>query len=170
LLPYLPVETIVPPRSSRLLQARDLPKDYIPRAKTFEKTKHLLLQQRSESRINAIAMSTALRGAGGFGKTTLATALCHDSEIKAAFPDGILWVTLGEQPPQPLDLLNSLLNSLEEFRVGATTLEEAQDRWSIALQDRIYLLVIDDVWQTAPLKTLLEGGPQCIRLITTRND
>jgi len=36
------------------------------------------------------AIATALRGAGGFGKTTLALALCHDTEIQVAFSDGIL--------------------------------------------------------------------------------
>ncbi|MBA3533734.1 MAG: hypothetical protein H0T73_17595, partial [Ardenticatenales bacterium] len=46
----------------------------------------------------AVAITTALRGAGGYGKTTLARALAHDPEVRAAFPDGILWVTLGENP------------------------------------------------------------------------
>jgi len=45
------------------------------------------------------AIATALRGVGGFGKTTL--ALCHDTEIQVAFPDGILQVELDEHPPRP---------------------------------------------------------------------
>ena len=40
---------------------------------------------------------SALQGAGGFGKTTLAAALCHDDDVKLAFGDGILWVTLGAE-------------------------------------------------------------------------
>src|SRR5262249_16273163 len=107
---------------------------------------------------------------GGFGKTTLALALCHDPEILAAFSDGILWVELGEQPPRALDLLNGILHSLEPSLSGAITLEEARDRWRTALHERRYLLVIDDVWQAVALSPLLEGGPQCVRLITTRND
>ena len=46
----------------------------------------------------AIAITTALRGAGGYGKTTLAKAVCHDPKIIERFSDGILWVTLGEKP------------------------------------------------------------------------
>jgi WD40 repeat protein len=151
----------------RLFQARDLPKGYIPRPKAFDAIKHLLLN-RQDGQMTAI--TTALRGAGGFGKTTLALALCHDPEIQAAFPDGILWVELGEQPPRALDLLNGLLASLEGSHSGAITLVEARERWRAALYDRESLLVIDDVWQAEALSPLLEGGLRCLRLVTTRND
>jgi hypothetical protein len=42
----------------------------------------------------------AIHGAGGFGKTVLATALCHEPEVIQAFPDGTVWVTLGEKNPE----------------------------------------------------------------------
>src|SRR5215467_232046 len=41
-----------------------------------------------------VALTTALRGAGGFGKTTLAVQACR--QLKAQFPDGILWCTVGQ--------------------------------------------------------------------------
>jgi hypothetical protein len=53
---------------------------------------------------------------------------------------------------------------------GAVTLEEVRDRWRTALSERVCLLVIDDAWQAAALEPLLEGGAQCVRLITKRND
>ena len=138
-----------------------------PRPKAFDAIKHLLLNRQGSQ---TAAITTALRGAGGFGKTTLALALCHDSEIQSAFPDGILWIELGERPPRPLDVLNGLLASLPDSRSGAITLDEARDRWRRALGEHRYLLVIDDVWQAADLSPLLEGGAQCMRLVTTRND
>ncbi|HEY0753489.1 MAG TPA: NB-ARC domain-containing protein [Ktedonobacteraceae bacterium] len=156
-----------PPIRPRLFQVRDLPKSYVPRLHAFAEIKQLLLKGQGKQ---TAAITTALRGAGGFGKTTLALALCHDAEIQAAFPDGILWIELGEQPPRALDLLNDLLASLEPARGVAITLEEARERWHIALQNRVCLLVIDDVWQAAALAALLEGGPACVRLVTTRND
>jgi WD40 repeat protein len=165
-LPGLSVPS-TPSGRPRLFQARDLPKGYVPRPKAFEAIKRLLLDQRGGQ---MTAITTALLGPGGFGKTTLALALCHDPEIQAAFSDGILWVELGEQPPRTLDLLNGLLAPLGVSHTGAITLDEARDRWRTALQDRVFLLVIDDVWQTAALELLLEGGPQCVRLVTTRND
>ena len=45
-----------------------------------------------------MAITAALRGAGGYGKTTLARALAHDPDIAGAYFDGILWVELGEKP------------------------------------------------------------------------
>jgi hypothetical protein len=253
------------PTRPRLFQARDLPRSYVPRPQAFDEIKHLLLNQEGN---HMTAITTALRGAGGFGKTTSALALCHDPEIQAAFPDGILWVELGEQPPRPLDVLNGMpcsrvsagasragapgrttpvwppppvarfaacarpasqrrsrlsfhrmpcsrvsagasragapgrttpvwpqapaarfaacarpasqrrsrlsfhrmLASLDESLSGAITLEEARDRWRRALRNRVCLLVIDDVWQEIALEPLLEGGPQCVQLVTTRND
>jgi len=43
-----------------------------------------------------VAITTALRGAGGFGKTTLAQALAFDDRVRGTYPGGILWVTMGE--------------------------------------------------------------------------
>ncbi len=155
------------PVRPRLFQVRDLPKGYIARPAAFDAIKRLLLNQQNTQ---VTAMTTALRGAGGFGKTTLALALCHDPEIQATFHDGIIWVELGEQPPKVLDVLNSVLTSLYPSLSGVITLKEAQDRWHTALSERRCLLVIDDVWQIAALEPLLEGGPHCARLVTTRND
>jgi hypothetical protein len=40
----------------------------------------------------------ALHGMGGIGKSVLARALCDDPAVQAAFPDVILWATLGQTP------------------------------------------------------------------------
>jgi hypothetical protein len=40
---------------------------------------------------------TALEGMGGIGKTVLAQALCHDEVVQQAFPDGVVWVTIGKE-------------------------------------------------------------------------
>jgi hypothetical protein len=40
---------------------------------------------------DAVAITAALRGAGGYGKTALAKALAHDPDIQDAYFDGILW-------------------------------------------------------------------------------
>ena len=37
------------------------------------------------------------------------------------------------------------------------------------LQDRTALIVVDDVWNRVHLEPFLQGGPNCARLITTRN-
>ena len=67
-------------------------------------------------------------------------------------------------------MLNHLLITLERSHSLAITLQEAKERWGIALRDRRCLMIIDDVWQADALNPLLEGGPHCVYLITTRND
>ena len=87
--------------NTRCQQARvpfmveDLPADYVARPQEYEALIEKLLDQRREE---PVAITAALRGAGGYGKTTMAKALCHDERIQQAFDDGILWVTLGENP------------------------------------------------------------------------
>jgi hypothetical protein len=76
----------------------DLPESFVGRPAEFDALIRLL---RDPDREEPIAMTAALRAAGGYGKTTLARALCHDQRIQEAFDDGILWVTLGENPVVP---------------------------------------------------------------------
>jgi hypothetical protein len=71
------------------------PKDFITRPKEFEALKARLLDPEGDS---VAGITAALRGAGGYGKTTLAKALAHDPDIQDAYFDGILWAELGEKP------------------------------------------------------------------------
>ena len=144
--------------------APDLPPHFVPRTHEFKKLKDLLL---SPDRKEPVAITTALAGAGGFGKTTLATALCHDEEIMECFDDGILWVTLG-QAPNVLNGLASIYAALSGERPNFAGVEDARNQVAERLGERACLLVIDDVWDTAHLGPFLHGGPSCARLFTTR--
>ncbi len=44
-----------------------------------------------------VGLTTGLQGAGGFGKTRLATWVCHQPEIDQRYPGGLLWVTVGQE-------------------------------------------------------------------------
>jgi predicted ATPase len=116
-----------------------------------------------------VAITAALAGAGGFGKTTLAKAICHDEQVQAAF-DGVLWVEVGQEPGNLIGKLEDLVLHLTgaRQRAGFTDLHAAATRLGQALDERRLLLVIDDVWDSAHLKPFLEGGPHCTRLVTTR--
>jgi NB-ARC domain len=46
----------------------------------------------------AVALTTGLVGAGGFGKTTLAARACADRRVRRRFRGGIVWVTVGREP------------------------------------------------------------------------
>jgi WD40 repeat protein len=146
----------------------DLPSDFVMRAEEDEIVCALLDEQREKP----VAITAALRGAGGYGKTTLAMAICHNERVQEAFDDGILWVTLGEKASEN-DLsskLNDLILVLSGKRSQATELRTLTLQFAELLAERDILLVIDDVWKPEHLKPFLHGGKRCARLITTRND
>ncbi|HQR34385.1 MAG TPA: NB-ARC domain-containing protein, partial [Blastocatellia bacterium] len=146
--------------------ADDLPKDFVPRPGEFDQLiGHLL----AENREDPVAITAALRGAGGYGKTTLAKAICHDERIQDAFDDGILWVTLGETPGDLNAKVLELIEVLCGYKPDYTGTEAIAARFRELLADRDILLVIDDVWNHAHLRPFLQGGEHCARLITTRN-
>ena len=147
--------------------AADLPASFVPRPHEFAMLKASLLQGPPN---RPTAITSALLGAGGYGKTTLALALCHDQEIQNAFPGGILWVTLGEKSGDLIGKIEDLVYHLRGERPGSTSREAAAAEFKKALADRACLLVIDDVWYASDLVPFLQGGPHCARLITTRSD
>src|SRR6266702_2135531 len=162
--------TMVPRLSSQkqqgLCMAKAPPEDFVARPQEFKALKsHILHGQRN--RLTAI--TAALRGAGGYGKTTLAQALCYDPEIQEAFPGGILWVTLGEQPTHLLGQVEDLLYFLSGERSGFASLDAVTTKLKQTLADHACLLVLDDVWRAEDLTPFLQGGPRCAHLITTRN-
>ncbi len=144
----------------------DLPEGFVPRHGEFDQLLELLVDERREE---PVAITAALKGAGGYGKTTLAKALCHDERIQDAFDDGILWITLGENPGDLTGRVEDLIVTLGDERPGFTTQDAAVSRLKELLADRDILIVIDDVWNRAHLNPFIQGGPRCARLITTRN-
>ena len=145
----------------------DLPADFVPR---FHEFSELIGKLLDEQREEPIAITAALRGAGGYGKTTMAKALCHDERIQQAFDDGILWVTLGEHPGNLVGKVEDVIYTLSRERPGFTGIDAATARLAELLAERDMLLVIDDVWNAAHLKPFIQGGKRCARLITTRNE
>jgi WD40 repeat protein len=145
--------------------APDLPPYFVDRPREYEALKDLLL---TPERSQPVAITTALTGAGGFGKTTLAAALCHDEDILENFDDGILWVTLGQKP----DVLGALLTiyaALTGERPGFAGEEDAAFQLAQKLEQRTCLMVIDDVWDAAHLRPFLRGGKTSAHLFTTRD-
>lgn len=104
----------------------DLPADYVPRPQEYEALIDKLRDQRREE---PVAITAALRGAGGYGKTTMAMALCHDERIQQAFDDGILWVTLGEHPGNLVGKVGDLVETLSGKRPGFRALTRQERGW-----------------------------------------
>src|SRR5215470_15299562 len=80
----LPEVTVPPP-----------PVNLVPRPEALNALCEKVLPKQSEQN-QSIAL-TAVEGMGGIGKTVLAQMLCRDERIRKAFPDGILWQTIGKE-------------------------------------------------------------------------
>lgn len=144
--------------------APNLPADFVPRPYEFDALKKQLLDPKGD----AVAITAALRGAGGYGKTTLAKALAHDPDIEDAYFDGILWLELGEKPDNLSSLISDLIEILTGDRPGLENITAATAKLGEALGDRRILMIVDDAWRTQDLTPFLHGGPRVTRLITTR--
>jgi WD40 repeat protein len=117
----------------------------------------------------AVGITTALRGAGGFGKTTLAQALCHDERVRAAYPDGILWTTIGDQATKA-DRVSRILDLLRWWTDAEPphfdSPRDAGDYLRKILGEQKVLMVIDDAWSPADVEPFRGAGAGL--LVTTR--
>ncbi|MEX5635048.1 DUF4062 domain-containing protein [Parafrankia sp. FMc2] len=118
-----------------------------------------------------VGLTTTLEGAGGFGKTTLATWASHHPEIRRRFPGGLLWVTLGQEVhgTNLAERINDLAFVLTGRRPAISDPDAAGAELGRLLdRQEPVLLVIDDVWEYPQLRPFRFGGRSCTRLVTTR--
>jgi WD40 repeat protein len=155
-----------PPRQTiRVPHNVEFPPKFVPRPKEQEEAVRLLTQAGGASRV---ALTTALRGAGGFGKTTLARAICFDDRVIATFTDGVLWATVGEGGRDAVEVLGSLLGSLTDDRLAGRPLEDVQGRWRELIRTKHCLVVLDDVWRESDVSGFVVRDSPSAFLITTR--
>ena len=148
-----------------------LPPNFVPRSELFAEVRSSLLLDRDSHTVaftSAIKMD-AFHGMGGIGKTVIARALCDDLEIQAAFPDGILWATLG-QTPELVTRLKEWVNALGgTISENIATVNLLKNTLAKLLEKRACLLIVDDVWHAKDAEAFQVGGPKCRLLLTTRD-
>jgi WD40 repeat protein len=148
-----------------LLLPGRLPDEYVERATPIDAVRKALLS--SQEAVGLVA-PTALHGMGGLGKTVLARAICDDRVIRGAFPDGILWATLG-QHAEPVRRQREWIRALGGDVAAATDVQNGKIELKRLLDSRAMLLILDDVWRASDADALMVGGPNCSTLITTRD-
>jgi nucleoside phosphorylase len=151
-------------------QLVSLPPHYIERAQVLAEVRKVLLDKASPIAPTSAIMATpvALHGMGGIGKTAIARALCDDPTVQQAFPDSILWATLGQAP----DLIGELRLWIQALggavNESAPTVDGLRLILAQLLQERACLLILDDIWRYEDAKAFHLGGPRCRLLLTTR--
>jgi WD40 repeat protein len=131
-----------------------------------------LIRLLTEQRPPQAVVSIRLQGAGGFGKTTLAAQVCQRADVRARFPGGLAWITVGRGTEGAA--LAAKMNSLARLAGQAPPTSSDPEQAGRELVERLAkfppaLLVIDDVWTSGQLSPMLcADAPQCVRLVTTR--
>ena len=148
----------------------NLPPHFLPRPEDLAPLKAALLEGGIE-RVGVTGSARQLvgvQGMGGIGKTVLAAAACHEADVQAAFADGIVWITIGQEP----NLLRLQQDLTKALGVGDSVLESVTEGKRVlkgALEERCMLLVLDDVWELDHASALDIVGPLSRLLVTTRN-
>ena len=146
------------------LQMPPLPDHFVERPEPQSAVKEQLLCENDKG---GTLVVSAIYGLGGIGKSVLASKLTHDGEVQDFFADGILWVTLG-QNPDILPLLSGWIQALGDYDYKPTAVESASNHLQTLLYDKCILLVVDDVWNPAHLEPFRVGGDKSRVMVTTR--
>ncbi|GAA4554235.1 NB-ARC domain-containing protein [Streptomyces collinus] len=126
---------------------------------------------------SAVAFTTALKGAGGFGKTTLAKQVCAHPDVQKAFGEHIYFVTVGRDVRGRAAIAAkvaavTLAVTGEPLNAGpdADPAQMGEHFGQLLTRRPRTLLVIDDIWEFEQLSPFLRGAEdRCVRLVTTRN-
>jgi hypothetical protein len=147
-----------------------LPTNYVERPELLAELRTALLDNSPAVALTSAIKQkpTVLHGMGGIGKSVMARALCDDPDVQAAFPDGILWTTLG-QTPELVSSLRDWINVLGGTTSETATMDSLKANLATFLKNRACLLIVDDVWQHMHAKVFKLDMPNCRLLITTRD-
>jgi len=148
-VPSLPPHIVSQPERLKALKENILPDLYQPVVITGEKIR------------------TGIHGMGGIGKSVLAALLARDPEIRRAFPDGIVWISLGQSTN-----LHALQHNLA-VELGLTgyfeNIIQGKVRLAEFLNNKAVLLILDDLWDSEQAAAFDVLGPRSRMIVTSRN-
>jgi hypothetical protein len=156
----------------RLGQMRDVPvppRHHLLRADVLDALKEkILIGSGRPVGVTGVAAMLGVQGMGGIGKSVLAAILARDWEMRLTFPDGMLWISLGQTPTLTLRQ-KQLAEALGDF--SSTFIDEQGGKSHLdgLLATKQCLVILDDVWDLAHVEAFGKLGQECQLLITTRD-
>ncbi|KAL4601032.1 hypothetical protein ACB092_11G242500 [Castanea dentata] len=133
----------------------------------------LLLEPNDEENVSIISIV----GIGGLGKTTLAQFVYNDKNIKEHF-ELKMWICISDVFDVKMiiqKIISATVEKLEDHSVEKLedhSMDKLQDQLRKIINQKKYLLVLDDVWNEDPhkwesLKDLLIGGAKGSKIVIT---
>jgi len=145
-----------------------LPTTTVPRPELLEEMVDKICN--TSLNIECYAITLTVTGTGGFGKTTITTALCHHPTIKQQFTNGVVFVELGPQACDPSVKLSQLYHLLTGTHLNSGDVnyaeQEIQQLTEVHYQN--LLVVIDDVWHVEDAEPIVRAFGHCKTVLTTR--
>ena len=130
---------------------------------------------------NTFHISVVITGMAGFGKSTIAIALCHQPLIKKHFPNGFLRIQLGVTPKDRYSMLSLIYRELTGNAwtnpinsAQGTVCEDdmvtclSRELNSLCKRNSKLLVIIDDVWEVEEAVDYAKTFSGCKIVLTTR--
>jgi WD40 repeat protein len=146
--------------------APPLPVNFVERPEALEALRNVLITDDGGRHISL----TALEGMGGIGKTVLAQALCHDPVVQQAFPDGVVWITIGKE--SAFDVVTRMREAGKGLNDDLTRYDNelgCMNQYRTTVRNKTALIVLDDVWNPRDIEPFRAESP-CSRLLFTTRD
>jgi len=157
----------VPPMG-KLVSVPSLPAHFLEREDRLRALKQSVMADLVRPQVvTGTQARTGVHGMGGIGKSVLATALARDTEVRRAFPDGVIWVEVGQEPTVA-QLQREVAHALGDPGLFETP-SEGKGKLAELLANRAVLLVLDDVWEPGHAEAFDVLGPRCRMVMTTRD-
>jgi hypothetical protein len=149
-------------QSAELYHVPELPSYFVEYPKFFREMKMVILAEASNNQKPPLV----IHAPSGRGKSVIAASLARDNDIRQGFPDGIFWLSLGQEA-DVLAQQVALLRFIDETITNVFDIEEGTQRLKELCATRACLIILDNVWDAQDVLAFNVEGEHCQVLITT---
>lgn len=149
--------------SGELYHVPKLPEGYEVLSNAFNEMKSKLVGKKNNDGLKPLLILSAQ---SGMGKSALVSALAQDADVRRSFPDGVYWVTIGQDADvltHQLEFIHTLGANVPEFidaEVGTEHLRRL-------CETQVSLVIFDDVVDAQELLSFNVSSETCQVIVTT---